>query len=486
MSESTPQIICDGCNVRPPHEHKCHGDECQVKGVSVGLACECPLCVNQAKYARGPLGMEAGSLKAALETLGATTAVAENANRRADQAVFYAANGELHLHIVEAGQGGCGSWKIGTAQGEWHLAVPCGRLIRALENIPDGDARFSQVEGHPGLLIESGEIRMLVRAVSAEMDRENKLRPEVCMPDLLPPRESTPTLTINLDDLCGLASAVEWGVAPAQTRYSLNGMLLEARKGNQGIEVTAVGSDGKRLTMASVGGHASMINPEGWEAHTILPGDTVAFLQRLLRCPLAEEQVHLQLRDGKVGGARMVEITCGPFRYRSVLVQGLYPAFRQVLPDRKPEKGWRQTHVRLRDFSEMVHRSAHFYADCDCGHVGIFAITDTTIRCTVSIPDVVSSAEEVPCQHPDPLPEPRRIGLDLGLLVEALDYLEMQTDQLAFHTRDSDSALVIEARLANDLEFYYLQMPTDIEDGDQLDPWLRSLIPDETPTPTPS
>lgn len=31
------KIICDGCNVRHPHEHKCHGQDCQ---------CDNPTCMN--------------------------------------------------------------------------------------------------------------------------------------------------------------------------------------------------------------------------------------------------------------------------------------------------------------------------------------------------------------------------------------------------------------------------------------------------------
>ena len=36
--------ICDGCNVREPFEHRCHGSQATVRGERTGLPCECSEC----------------------------------------------------------------------------------------------------------------------------------------------------------------------------------------------------------------------------------------------------------------------------------------------------------------------------------------------------------------------------------------------------------------------------------------------------------
>lgn len=42
------QIICDGCNVKSPHEHRCHGkDRITVLGEPRNSACECEACNKQ-------------------------------------------------------------------------------------------------------------------------------------------------------------------------------------------------------------------------------------------------------------------------------------------------------------------------------------------------------------------------------------------------------------------------------------------------------
>jgi hypothetical protein len=37
-------IICDGCNVRPPFEHRCHGNRSVIAGKHTGQTCECKDC----------------------------------------------------------------------------------------------------------------------------------------------------------------------------------------------------------------------------------------------------------------------------------------------------------------------------------------------------------------------------------------------------------------------------------------------------------
>lgn len=39
-----PKIICDGCNVRGVHEHRCHGDNAHVQDEPTGRPCECEDC----------------------------------------------------------------------------------------------------------------------------------------------------------------------------------------------------------------------------------------------------------------------------------------------------------------------------------------------------------------------------------------------------------------------------------------------------------
>jgi len=39
-------LICDGCNVREPWEHRCHGNNASISGIRIGVPCMCnePSC----------------------------------------------------------------------------------------------------------------------------------------------------------------------------------------------------------------------------------------------------------------------------------------------------------------------------------------------------------------------------------------------------------------------------------------------------------
>jgi hypothetical protein len=41
-----PPIICDGCNVRHPFEHRCHRTHITILGERTKLNCQCNLCLN--------------------------------------------------------------------------------------------------------------------------------------------------------------------------------------------------------------------------------------------------------------------------------------------------------------------------------------------------------------------------------------------------------------------------------------------------------
>lgn len=38
------KLICDGCNVRPPWEHRCHEGNAWVRGEKTGRPCQCDEC----------------------------------------------------------------------------------------------------------------------------------------------------------------------------------------------------------------------------------------------------------------------------------------------------------------------------------------------------------------------------------------------------------------------------------------------------------
>jgi hypothetical protein len=50
LAREFKMIICDGCNVRAPFEHRCHEDNVLVNGEKTGKPCECPICRGKERF----------------------------------------------------------------------------------------------------------------------------------------------------------------------------------------------------------------------------------------------------------------------------------------------------------------------------------------------------------------------------------------------------------------------------------------------------
>lgn len=48
---SDDPLICDGCAVASPHEHRCHGLNAHVMGENTGQSCECLACASDEEIA---------------------------------------------------------------------------------------------------------------------------------------------------------------------------------------------------------------------------------------------------------------------------------------------------------------------------------------------------------------------------------------------------------------------------------------------------
>lgn len=109
------------------------------------------------------------------------------------------------------------------------------------------------------------------------------------------------------------------------SRYALGGVLLEFGPG----KITAVGTDGRRLAKmegpaTSVGDHHTV------EGMTIVPSKAMTLIERTLVDPDAEVQIAARGND--------VLVRCGRITIYSRLVEGRFPRWRDVVPQRNVHK----------------------------------------------------------------------------------------------------------------------------------------------------
>ena len=114
-------------------------------------------------------------------------------------------------------------------------------------------------------------------------------------------------------DLKRLLDKTQFSMAHQDVRYYLNGLLIEASKG----ELRAVATDGHRLALAE------MKTDVDGDISVIVPRKGVMELSRLLH------------GDGEVSvaiGSNHIQVDLGEIRFTSKLIDGRFPDYERVIP----------------------------------------------------------------------------------------------------------------------------------------------------------
>lgn len=150
---------------------------------------------------------------------------------------------------------------------------------------------------------------------------------------ILPPPVKGIALELQPGELAQLLSAAVC-TSTEETRYYLNGIFLH-RKGKQ---LCATATDGHKLAHIPLplpeGGEEMGDNPHGGEGY-IVPNVAVRHLaamagDKACRISLSETAIEISVRMGNEDG---------PLTYRTKLVDGQFPDYARVIPDRKSFAG---------------------------------------------------------------------------------------------------------------------------------------------------
>ncbi|NBV45788.1 MAG: DNA polymerase III subunit beta [Planctomycetia bacterium] len=108
------------------------------------------------------------------------------------------------------------------------------------------------------------------------------------------------------------------------SRYALGGVLVELIAGDPTGTVTAIGTDGRRL--AKMDGPAATAGGRPADAQPIVPARALQLVERCLGG--AEQPVHVAVRPSEI------LVRTGATTISSRLVEGRFPRWRDVFPDR--------------------------------------------------------------------------------------------------------------------------------------------------------
>lgn len=239
-------------------------------------------------------------LPALLRAVGAvsrksTIPILDNLLLRAENGVLTVTGTDIETEIVVA---------VTPEQASGATCVPAYRLAELVKLLPAGASVKMESDGERCGLT-SGRSRYKLPSLPADtypaFDREG----------------SQTEITLPAGILAELLKRVGYAIAHNDVRYYLNGVLLQVR----GDELTAGGSDGHRLAVASYTMQEAPAEGGEW----ILPAATLQELIRALDGTEGDAVARL--------GSSSAQFILGAVRISTKLIEGRYPDVRKAIPD---------------------------------------------------------------------------------------------------------------------------------------------------------
>lgn len=242
------------------------------------------------------------------------------------QVSLFGTNMEESLHLP------CPAEVIETGK----VAIDSRKIYEIVKELPDGPVSLSLLENQ-SVQVLSGKSKFKLQAFNpADYPVQTEAKEEFGF-DML------------AESFTEMIKKTAFAIGENDTRFVLNGMLLFYRVTPVGASVRFVGTDGHRLAISA--GQVTSANAQGsaatetFEKKLIVPKKAVMELKKLV----SEEEAEI-LHLGY--GQNQLIATIGPIRFSARLIEGNYPDYAKIVPD----KFSRNATFRKEDLTRSLRR----------------------------------------------------------------------------------------------------------------------------------
>lgn len=284
------------------------------------------------------------------------------------------------------------------------LTLPGRKLMEICRSLPE-NAAVELYRDKESVVLRSGQSRFKLTSLPAEH-----------FPSLTT-EKSDFSFTMPQLDLRTLLQRTAFTIAQKETRYYMNGLLLEI----EAEKMTAVATDGHRLALTS----AAITAPVEEKKQLLLPRKTVFELIRLLDSN--EDTLGISVNKSHI------TINAKHFTLTSKLIESQYPNYKMVIP-----KNANNTIIFDKDnLKQALSRTAIL---CSEQYRGVrFEIANNLLQISVNSPDHESAEEQIGITFSG---EALDIAFNVTYLIEALNAVSDSKVKLSFG--DSNTSVIIE------------------------------------------
>ncbi len=235
-------------------------------------------------------------------------------------------------------------------------------------------------------------------------------------------------------DLRALIDRTRFAVSTEETRYYLNGIYLHAAKGQNGINLRAVATDGHRLARMEINAPAGAKDIPG----VILPRKTVNEVRKLVEEYPGE--VEIALSENKV------RFTFDGVVIASKLIDGTFPDYERVIPSGNDK----MLEIEAAVLASAVDRVATIASEKT--RAVKLSLTPGHLVLSANSPEAGSAIEELEAKYDGAL-------LDIGFNARYLLDILQQVDGEAARVALADAAAPAIIQSADDAAALYVLMP---------------------------
>jgi DNA polymerase-3 subunit beta len=299
--------------------------------------------------------------------------------------------------------------------------VFCDKLSGILATIPDGEISIEQEDNNVIIKPTFKKIKFQLKTISSEKFPE------------LPQAPNDSFFSIPIQEFKEMISQTIFAVSDDETRYFMNGVFIEKFSGG----LVLVATDGRRLSYIKKAFDMQIPDFKG----VIVPQKVLGLI--LKRAP-DEGMIEIAVTE------KCIFFRFGSYRISSILIEGQFPNYQKVIPERQNNK----ITLKRSDLLDALKRVAIFVEQKS--HRTFFAISNGLIIISSEESDLGTAREEFTCTYSGP---EATIALNYKYIEDPLKVMDSENINIEF--TEPNRAITVSPEPSED--YFHVVMPMQIE-----------------------
>jgi len=324
----------------------------------------------------------------------------------------------LKLTATDLDIGICATIPI-TTQQAGATTIPARKFFDIIKALPDGSDVDLSMKKNNFVIIKSGKALFKIIGLPQEEFPQ------------LPAFKDKDSITIKQSILREMLNLTDFAISKDDTRFVLNGVLLSVK----GDQISVVATDGRRLALVK----KRLSKKTLVDRDAIIPTKTVQEVKRMLQ---DEGEVQIKFSDNQVLFSFENSFVL------SRLIEGEYPNYRNVIPERSPK----EVQIPREEFLSAARR-ASIFTDQDSMAIKL-NIKKKKMTISKNTPYLGEAKEEIDVEYkggPDV-----EIGFNPRYLIDVLKNLS--DEKIVFEVNDSNKPGVVR----HGEEYTYVVLPMQL------------------------